>query len=74
MVMSKQDDYLEYIRDMASPADGPDLTDEELAEVLEEMSRDQRKRLWIERLKTALAILFLFSLYIIPLITIFYSE
>ncbi len=38
--MSDPNDHLEYIRDMASPTDGPDLTDAQLAEVLNEMSHD----------------------------------
>ena len=33
-------DIDDFIRDMASPADGPDLTDEELAELLRTMSNE----------------------------------
>lgn len=39
---SKQADPMwEYMRDMASPADGPDLTDDELAKVLADQAQPQ---------------------------------
>jgi hypothetical protein len=37
----EENDLLEYIRDMASPANGPDLTDKELFELLAKMSQEE---------------------------------
>jgi hypothetical protein len=32
------DDIMDFLRDMASPTDGPDLTDEEVIELLKAMA------------------------------------
>lgn len=40
--MSTDEDMTEFIRDMGSPTDGPDLTDEELEHLIRMMDSSQR--------------------------------